>query len=98
MNFIATRGSRDRWIFYPFLVATYFVLTLAAANPVALQGWWDLLLPFFISVAFSGVCWAAAFLLTRDASRASLLALMWVVAFSLFGYVAEALRPGGVLS
>ncbi len=60
------------WLLHPFLVASYFVLTLAAANPTALHGWRDLAVPTAISVGFCGLCWAAAFLLTRNGRKASL--------------------------
>jgi hypothetical protein len=86
-----------RWLLHPFAAGVYFVLTLAAANAAALHGWRDLLWPVVVSLVFCTVCWAIALALTRDPSKASLLSLLWVVAFSLFGYVAETLRPRGVL-
>jgi hypothetical protein len=98
VNAASRRASPDGWTLHPFLVAIYFVLTLAAANATALHGWRDLAAPLAISLGFCGLCWASAFALTRDARKASLLALVWLVAFSLFGYVAEALRPGGALT
>jgi hypothetical protein len=92
------RGTQWAWLLHPFLIATYFVLTLASANLTALRGWWDLAAPATISVGFCTLSWAAAFLLTRSAPKASLLALLWVIAFSVFGYVVEALRPSGALT
>ena len=86
-----------RWLLHPFAAGVYFVLTLAAANAAALQGWRDLLWPVVVSLVFCAVCWAIALVLTRDPSKASLLSLLWVIGFSLFGYVAETLRPRGVL-
>jgi len=85
------------WTPHPFLVAIYFVLTLAAANTAALRGWGDLAFPTAVSLGFCAMCWVAGYALTRDAHKASLIALVWVAAFSLFGYVTEALRPSGVL-
>ena len=87
----------NRWTLYPFLAASYFVLTLAASNAAALRGWGDLATPAAVSLGFCALCWAMGYALTRDAHKASLLALVWVIAFSLFGYVTEALRPSGVL-
>lgn len=86
-----------RWLLHPFIVAVYFVLTLAAANATALHGWRDLVWPASISLVLCSLCWAMGYALTRDAHKASLLNLLWVVAFSVFGYIAETLRPGGVL-
>jgi hypothetical protein len=88
---------RPSWYLHPFLVAAYFVLTLAAANAQALHGWRDLLVPMGISLAFCGLCWLLAFALTRRLDQTAWLALLWIFAFSVFGYVAEALRPGGLL-
>jgi hypothetical protein len=87
----------NRWTLHPFLAASYFVLTLAAANASALRGWGDLATPTAVSLGVCALCWAMGYVLTRDAYKASLLALVWVIAFSLFGYVTEALRPSGVL-
>lgn len=93
-----SRVLPDAFDLHPFLVAIYFVLTLAAANAAALHGWRDLAAPAAIGIGFCGLCWSIAFPLTRDPRKASLLALVWVVAFSLFGYVVEALRPAGALA
>jgi hypothetical protein len=98
MSTASTKVRPNGWPLHPFLVALYFVLTLAAANPVALHGWGDIVTPAAISMGFCALCWGLAFALTHNGHKASLLALLWVVAFSLFGYVAETLRPGGVLS
>jgi hypothetical protein len=87
----------NRWTLHPFLAATYFVFTLAAANTAALRGWADLATPTVVSLGLCALCWATGYALTRNAHKTSLLALVWVAAFSLFGYVTEALRPGGML-
>ena len=50
-----------------------------------------------ISLAFCASCWLLAVALTRRWHQAALLSLLWICAFSLFGYVAEALRSGGLL-
>ncbi|MGH9892003.1 MAG: hypothetical protein ACREA0_08485 [bacterium] len=87
-----------RWLLYPFLAALYFVLTLAASNAVALNGLGDLAWPISVSLLVCGLLWTVGYALTRDARKASLLSLLWLVAFSLFGYVADALRPAGALT
>ena len=91
------RVRRWWWDLHPFLVALYFVLSLAAANTEALHGWRDLVLPAAISLAFCAGCWLLAFALTGREQKTALMTLLWVVAFSIFGYVAEALRSGGLL-
>lgn len=88
---------RAPWLLHPFLVGVYFVLTLAADNASALQGWREIAWPAAIVLAIGGVSWALGFVLTRDAQKTAILVLLWVVAFSAFGYVAETLRPAGVL-
>jgi hypothetical protein len=96
---VAARTPRSRrWLLHPFLLAVYFVLTLAAANAAAVNGWRDLVWPVCVSLAVCGACWAIGFVLTRDSQKATLLASLWVLAFSVFGYVAETLRPGGPLT
>jgi hypothetical protein len=84
------------WLLHPFLIGLYFVLTLAAANSAALQGWGDLVDPVLISVGFCGLFWVIGFALSRSPQKASLLSLLWITAFSLFGYVSEGLRPYGL--
>jgi hypothetical protein len=97
LNVAPPRLRHNRWLLHPFLVGLYFVLTLAAANTPALHGWWDLVLPVAITLGFCTLCWIVALALTRDPHKAALVCLLWVVAFSVFGYVAEALRPGDLL-
>ncbi len=92
-----TTRVRPSWLLHPFLVAAYFVLTLAAANAQALHGWRDLLVPMGTSLAFCGLCWFLALGLTRRRDQTAWLSLLWIFAFSVFGYVAEALRSGGLL-
>jgi hypothetical protein len=82
---------------HPLLAAVYFVLTLASANAHSLHGWGDLAWPLSVSAATCAVGWAVAYGLTRDPGKASLVALIWTVAFSVYGYVAEDLRLSGVL-
>ena len=91
------RVRRWWWGLHPFLVALYFVLSLAAANTEALHGWRDLVLPAAISLAFCAGCWLLTFALTGREQKSAVMTLLWVVAFSIFGYVAEALRSGGLL-
>jgi hypothetical protein len=85
------------WLVSPFLAGVYFVLTLAASNAESLNGWQDLAWPVPTVLVLSGLLWLAAWGLTRRAQQASLISLLWVVAFSIFGYVAEALVPSGTL-
>lgn len=82
---------------HPFLFGLYFVLTLAAANTAELKGWPDLVRPILISLLACGLCWFAGYALTRDSQKAAILSLLWFLAFSLYGYVAETLRVPGVL-
>lgn len=86
-----------QWLFHPFLVSLYFVLTLAASNTIALKGLQDLAWPTFISLLVCTLCLIVAYALSRDAQKASLLGLLWIVAFSVFGYVSETLREPGTL-
>jgi hypothetical protein len=85
-------------LLHPFLIAIWFVLTLAAANVSALRGWIDLSWPLGISLGFCSTCWIVAFAVTGQAPKASLISLFWVLAFCLFGYVAEPLHSGGLLA
>ena len=89
-------GAR-RWLLHPPLFGLYFVLTLAASNTSDLTGWSDLAWPISISLLACAVCWLAAYAWTRDGQKAAVLCLLWFVAFSVFGYVAEALRVARVL-
>jgi len=86
-----------RWLVFPLLYAVYFVLTLAASNTSDLHGWHDLTWPLFMSVMVCLLCWLAALSWTRDRQKAALLGLLWLVAFSVYGYVAETLRLSGAL-
>jgi hypothetical protein len=86
-----------RCLVHPFLIALFFVLTLAASNAAALNGLRDLAWPVSVSFVVCALFWLLGFALTHDAPKASLLAFLWVTAFSLFGYVAEVLHPTGTL-
>jgi hypothetical protein len=86
-----------RWLFSPLLYAVYFVLTLAASNTSDLHGWHDLVWPLAMSILVCLLCAVAALTWTRDRQKATLLALLWFVAFSVYGYVAETLRLSGSL-
>jgi hypothetical protein len=94
-SFSSPAGSR-RWLLHPFLVAIWFVLTLAAANVSALRGWQDLTWPICISLGVCTGSWIVGFAVTRNADKASLISLLWIVAFSIFGYVAEPLHSADV--
>jgi hypothetical protein len=86
-----------RWLPHPFLITLYFVLTLAASNAIAVRGLRDLVWPISISLLLCTLCWVIAYALSRNAEKASLLSLLWMVAFSVFGYVAEPLHIPGIL-
>jgi hypothetical protein len=89
--------ARRPWLFHPFLAGLYFVLTLGASNATDLNGLRDFVWPVSISLLVCSLCWIVGYALTRDAQKASLLSLLWVIAFSVFGYVADTLRPPGAL-
>ncbi|HEY9506284.1 MAG TPA: hypothetical protein VIQ27_09955 [Gemmatimonadales bacterium] len=86
-----------RWLVSPLLYAIYFVLTLAASNTSDLHGWHDLAWPMGMSVLVCLLCCLAALAWAKDRQKAALLALLWFVAFSVYGYVVEALRLSGAL-
>ncbi len=87
----------NRWTLHPFLFGLYFVLTLAASNASELKGWRDLVWPIFISLLVCSLCWVAGFALTRVSQKAAVLGWLWLVAFSVYGYVSETLRAAGTL-
>ena len=89
--------AAGRWLLHPFLIGLYFVLTLAASNTIALRGPRDLAWPILISLLVCTLCWAVAYALSRNAHKASLLSLIWILAFSSFGYISETLRLPGTL-
>ena len=86
-----------RWLLHPFLFGFYFVLTLAASNTSELKGWPDLVWPILISLVACSLLWVVGFATTRDTQKAAVLCLLWFVAFSVYGYVAETLRVSGTL-
>jgi hypothetical protein len=86
-----------QWLIHPFFAGLYFVLTLAASNAIDLNGLRDLVWPISISLLVCSLCWTGAYALTRDGQKASLLSLLWIIAFSLFGYVADIIHPTGAL-
>lgn len=88
---------RWQWLLHPVLAGVYFVLTLAASNVMSLTGWRDLAWPIPTMVVLAVLAWAIALGVTRNPQKASLISLLWIVAFSVFGYVAEALLPTGTL-
>jgi hypothetical protein len=90
-------GARRHWLIHPFLAGIYFVLTLAASNAVSLNGWVELAWPIPTVLGLTAVTWLLAYAATRSAPKASLISLLWIIAFSLFGYVTEALLPSGAL-
>ena len=86
-----------RWLLHPLLGGIYFVLSLAAANAISLTGWRDLQWPVPTALVLASLFWLLAYALSREAQKASLLALLWITAFSVYGYVAEALLPSGAI-
>src|SRR3954453_11983120 len=81
------------WLAQPFLVSLYFVLSLAAANAVALHGAKELLSPAALVLASCAICLGIAWMWSRDAAKAALLAALWMTAFSTYGYVSELILP-----
>jgi hypothetical protein len=85
--------------FHPFLFAAYAVLALLAANvqQVPLR---DSLRSFAFALAVAGLALAIAWLATRKAAKAGLLASLVVVAFFSYGHLYDVLRGvavGGVV-
>ncbi|HEU5304213.1 MAG TPA: hypothetical protein VFU40_06165 [Gemmatimonadales bacterium] len=91
------RTSSYAWLVHPFLISAYFVLALAGANATALKGLRDLVWPLSTALLICTLAWVLALAFGRKPDKASLLSLLWMVAFSLFGYVAEALGVPGIL-
>ncbi|HEY9505013.1 MAG TPA: hypothetical protein VIQ27_03495 [Gemmatimonadales bacterium] len=90
--------NRSRWLpLYPFLFALYFVMTLAEANIGEFKSLADLREPIALSVGVCTVCWLVGFAITRHPHKAAALALVWFVAFAVYGYVTESLRASGTL-
>ena len=84
--------------FYPFLVALYPVLALAAYNihEIALGDIWR---PLFVSLLLAGVLLGLAFLLFRDWDRAALVSSLILLFFFSYGQVYAVLKNislGGV--
>lgn len=78
--------KRERaFVLYPFLVAVYGVLALAAKN--AAEVWpSDLLAPLLISLIVAGLSWSTVSIATRDRHFAGVIALVIVVWFGWYGY------------
>jgi hypothetical protein len=87
-----------RWVFHPFLFAVYFVLALAAPNADELTGWLDPVWPAAVSLLVCSLCCIVGLAITREPQKAALVGLLWLVAFSVYGYVAETLRSAGTLA
>jgi predicted PurR-regulated permease PerM len=70
----------------PLLVAAYFVLTLALANSGEAHLTADLAGPLLIGAGVAFVAWSLASRLTRNRSKATVLATLTVFVFGVFGY------------
>jgi len=86
---------RSWYLFGPFLAACFFVLTLAEANAEALNGWQDLRVPMLTVTVASIALTVAAAAWSRTVEKTTLLAVLWVTAFSVYGYVTESLLRSG---
>jgi hypothetical protein len=85
--------DRKRPPYYLFLLAVYPVFALAAANPHEGIRPADLLFPALASVWFGLVSWFATGLFTRDRSKRSMVALVWIAWFAGYGYASRVLDP-----
>ena len=86
-----------RSLLHPFLFGLYLVLSLAASNAAELGSWTDLVWPIGASLLIAGICWLAGFAVSRQPQKAALIGLLWFIAFSIYGYVAETLRDVGTI-
>jgi hypothetical protein len=75
-----------RIVLYPFLVAVYPVLALAAANPGEIPGLWVLTRPLAISLLICLCAWLVLAPFVRDPDRRAFGTLMVVVLFASYGY------------
>lgn len=78
---------------YPFLIAVYPVLALAAANPNSLPPASRLIAPLTISLLVAALAYFAAGLVTRGTKKRALLSLVVTVLFSGYGWLAEQCLP-----
>jgi hypothetical protein len=69
----------------PYLIGLFFVFTLAVGSNGELIRARDLLIPIGSLIVVAGLAQVGAWLLTRDAMKAALIAWVLVVAFSSFG-------------
>jgi Sulfatase len=76
---------------YPVLAALYCVLVLATSNNGELIHWSDLVWPMVSAVAVAGLGSLLGRWLTREPHAAGLVALLTVLSFSWYGYVAGGL-------
>ena len=78
-----------RFLPYPFLIAMYPVLSLAAKNGSSLLSWLDLAVPLAIVLGVALVVWAVASRLTPDAHRRAALTALAMALFGMHGPIAR---------
>lgn len=85
--------KRERaFVVYPFLVAVYGVLALAAKNSADVR-FADLILPLIVSLAVAATSWSIISIATRNRHFAGLISLSVVVWFAWYGYFRQLLAP-----
>jgi len=73
-------------VVYPFMLAVWFVLVLAASNPGEIPGFWVLRRPLLISLLVTLGAWLLSSLIARDHDRRGFLTFMAVTLFASYGY------------
>jgi hypothetical protein len=75
--------------FTPYLLGLFFVLALASGSPGELVRPQDFVLPVLGSFLVAGLAHALGWLLTRDTTKATLIASVWIIAFSTLGIAVD---------
>jgi hypothetical protein len=83
-----------RWPVYPFLLAVYPVLALAAQNADELFTLTDLLRPLALTLGVAAVAWLGASACTRDPDKRAAMAGVVMVAFALHAPLERAVEAG----
>jgi hypothetical protein len=82
----------------PYLLGQFFVLTLVTASPGELVRAGDFVLPTLEAFAVAAAVHALAWLRTRDTSKATLIASVWIVLVATFGILLEGAGWAGTLA
>jgi hypothetical protein len=77
---------KKRFVVYPFMLAVWFVLVLAASNPGEIPGLWVLSRPLIISLLVALCAWLVLSWIARDPDRRGFLTCMVVILFASYGY------------